>query len=123
MALYLSDAEHYILDRFLSAVLEAYKSGKMNIAEARADLAHAMTAAAIDEQSGFLNHIRLVAEDLEMHSARGASHSEESLSHPLPPPHPLPPRWGRRPARSAFVTAQRVAAPAERSCDPSQSPA
>ncbi len=54
----LSEADHRAMDTYLEAILDAYKSGKIDRLKARADLAHAMTAAAIDNED-FKNYIRL----------------------------------------------------------------
>lgn len=44
----LSEADHRTLDRYLNAVLDAYRDGKWDQTKARSDLAHVIAAAAKD---------------------------------------------------------------------------
>ncbi len=67
---YLGGDEHLLLDRYLKAILLSFKNGGISLAQVRADLTHAITAAALGEQSAFLNHLRIVAEDLETEGSR-----------------------------------------------------
>ena len=47
MALELSEIDHGVLDQYLNAILDAFKSGKMEQLEARSELAHTITAATL----------------------------------------------------------------------------
>lgn len=58
MAINLSKADHNALDAYLDGVLDAYKAGDIPLSTARSDLAHAFTAAAIDNE-GVKDYIRL----------------------------------------------------------------
>ena len=55
----LSDADHASMVEYLNAVLDGYKSGKISLAEARIDLAHAMVAAALGNEAEFKAYIRI----------------------------------------------------------------
>ena len=61
----LSEHDHRALDSYLDAVLNAYRDGTLSLAEARSDLAHAVTAAAIDNED-FKNYIRLSSENRQI---------------------------------------------------------
>ena len=58
MALNLSESNHRVLDEYLN-ILDAYKSGEMDQLTARSELAHTITAAAIDNH-GLMAHIKAV---------------------------------------------------------------
>ena len=45
MAPPLNDSDHKVMDEFLKAVLERYRSGDLTLVEAREKLAHTITAA------------------------------------------------------------------------------
>lgn len=60
MALKLSKKDHSAMDDYINTILDAYKSGEISQLQARADLAHAITAAAIDNED-FKRYIRLDA--------------------------------------------------------------
>ena len=58
MAIKLSTADHKAMNEYLDSVLDGYKDGEIDLSKARADLAHAISAAAIDNE-GFKQYIRL----------------------------------------------------------------
>ncbi|AWZ01282.1 MAG: hypothetical protein NXH87_08155 [Rhodobiaceae bacterium] len=62
MALKLSDADHGAMDVYINTILDAYRDGEISQLKARSDLAHAITAAAIDNED-FKQYIRLDALD------------------------------------------------------------
>ena len=53
MAFKLTDKDHNKLDAFLNSFLDAYKSGKISLSQAREGLAHVMTAGVIDNEGEF----------------------------------------------------------------------
>ena len=61
MALDLSENDHHVLDEYLNTILDAYRSGEMDQLTARSELAHTITAAAIDNH-GLMAHVRAVLE-------------------------------------------------------------
>ncbi len=62
MAISLTNKDHRALDGYLDAVLNAYRDGTITLLQARSDLAHALTAAAIDNED-VKNYIRLPPTD------------------------------------------------------------
>ena len=60
MAIDLTERDHRALDRYLDEVLNAYRDGKLTLGEARGELAHVFTAAAIDNED-VKRHIRISA--------------------------------------------------------------
>ncbi|SFK71816.1 hypothetical protein [Caulobacter sp. UNC279MFTsu5.1] len=58
MAINMTEKDHRALDAYLDLVLEAYKSGEIDLGIARGDLAHAFTGAAIDN-ADILNYLRV----------------------------------------------------------------
>ena len=61
MALDLSEIDRVVLDQYLNAILDAFKSGKIVYLEARSELPHTITAAAVDNL-GLMAHLRAVLE-------------------------------------------------------------
>lgn len=59
MAFEPTNADQEALDNFLGAMLDAYKAGRADRLRVIGILAHAMTAAAIDNQGEFEKYIRL----------------------------------------------------------------
>lgn len=59
MALDLSESDHHVLDKYLNAILDAYKFGKVDQLDARAELAHTITAAAKDNPA-MMSHVKAV---------------------------------------------------------------
>ena len=59
MAIELTHADHDAIGEYLNAVLVAYKDGKIDLLQARADLAHAMAAAALGSKGTFNTYIRI----------------------------------------------------------------
>lgn len=51
------EIDHWAIDDYLNAVLNAFKTGTIDIVEARSDLAHAIVAVAIDNKA-FKHYIR-----------------------------------------------------------------
>lgn len=62
MALNLSTKDHEAMDGYIDAVLNAYREGTITLLQARSDLAHVITAAAIDSED-FKNYIRISPKD------------------------------------------------------------
>ena len=62
MAINLSIGDHKAMNEYLDSVLDAYKAGEIGLSKARADLAHAISAAAMDNE-GFKQYIRLSRSD------------------------------------------------------------
>lgn len=59
MAFKLSHKDHRTMDAHLASLLNAYKDGDLELSQARASLAHIITAAAIDNESEFKKYIAL----------------------------------------------------------------
>jgi hypothetical protein len=59
----LTSADHQVLDNYIDQVLIAYKEGKLDLSQARHDLAQAITAAAIGNEDVFNKHIRYSVKD------------------------------------------------------------
>lgn len=57
-------SDHFALDQFLETVLHAYKDGDADRDSCVGAIAHAMTAAAIDNEPEFKSYIRLPEEKL-----------------------------------------------------------
>jgi hypothetical protein len=53
----LTDADRDAMDRYINAVLERYKTGKIDRAQAQADLARALSAAALGNEGEFRRYI------------------------------------------------------------------
>ncbi|MET4217860.1 hypothetical protein ABIB00_003072 [Bradyrhizobium sp. LB14.3] len=64
MAFQPTKTDHVALDQFLETVLDAYKNGDSDRDSCVGVIAHAMTAAAIDNETEFKNYIRLSGERL-----------------------------------------------------------
>jgi hypothetical protein len=55
----LSEADYKALDEYLTAILNAYRDGEVDLMRARATLAHVMTVAVMGNEGGFKEHIRI----------------------------------------------------------------
>ncbi len=61
MVLNLLEKDHHVLDKYLNAILDAYKLGEMDQLTSRSELAH-MTAAAARDNVGKMSHVTAVLE-------------------------------------------------------------
>ena len=59
MAFKLTIRDHQTLDKHLDATLNAYKDGKLDLSQARASLAHLVTAGVIDNEGMFKAYVKL----------------------------------------------------------------
>ena len=57
MAFDFTAAEHKLLTNFVDDILEAYREGKISLLVARADLAHVIAAAALDNEESVRSHL------------------------------------------------------------------
>ncbi|MDE0242539.1 MAG: hypothetical protein OXQ84_20485 [bacterium] len=62
--LHLSETDHHTLDRYLNAVLDAYRDGKWDQLTARSDLAHVIAAAAKDNGNEVVPYAKLRLSEL-----------------------------------------------------------
>ena len=63
MALNLSEDDHNVLDQYLNAILDAYRSGAMEQSTARGHLVHTIAAAAKDND-GMMADVQAVLGEL-----------------------------------------------------------
>ncbi|MBV9064320.1 MAG: hypothetical protein JO004_00965 [Methylobacteriaceae bacterium] len=64
MAFKLKTADHRQMDAFLDSILKAYKDGTLSLLQARASLAHLITAGVIDNEGEFKKFIELKPSDI-----------------------------------------------------------
>ena len=55
----LSEADYKALDECLTALLDAYKTGEVDLIRARTYIAHTITLAVMDNEGGFKEYIRV----------------------------------------------------------------
>lgn len=55
----LSEADHKALDECLTALLDAYKTGEVDLIRARTYIAHAITLAVMGNEGGYKEYIRI----------------------------------------------------------------
>ena len=60
----LTEKQHKELDRYLALVLDAYKDGAFSRSEAIGELAHVMTAAALDNNSELMARFGMSLDEL-----------------------------------------------------------
>ncbi|MDE0177361.1 MAG: hypothetical protein OXP36_02085 [Gammaproteobacteria bacterium] len=61
----LSEKDHNELDKFVNAVLDAYRDGRLSQVEARADLMHVVAAAAKDNYDGVVSFSEVRLAEIE----------------------------------------------------------
>ncbi|MFG1277168.1 hypothetical protein [Xanthobacter autotrophicus] len=64
MTFSLTATQHKEMDRYLARILDAYKSGAISQASAVGEIAHVITAAAIDNAGEVAAHLRMPIEEL-----------------------------------------------------------